>query len=530
MAGLPGSAVAASAQNPIKWGLCSALGHGGCADASSVYGNVGYKGAYIGQDEPSMLFYSNKAGSGNNDTYLIRLPKDPPVAPNQSGTGGTDNFQLYTPGFWVGMALCDSQSFPEFTTTCAPDTNANIFNSPDPASPHFIGKHPGTAFMEMTFYPPGWVAWPTGNSCAATEWCAAINIDSMSLNPAGQLNNTACQSQVGTENVNFAFITKNGTATGPANPLDATGATYTPDPQRDLFMRSGDLLSVHLFDTPAGLRIDINDLSARVSGSMTASIANGFAQVNYQPTATTCTVTPYAYHPMYSTSSPDTTRVPWAAHSYNVAFSDELGHFEYCGAADPATLSCTSPGVSEQNGTLDNDDIGCFSAAQSSLVQVTGCVFDNDWDGTTYLNDWPGTGSQAHQAQFDPQPLVFTSPLFNGFQRYSQIAFENDLPRIEIPALGGPGPYCNQTTGVNCVDPPPGAQFYPFYTTSGVGPACVWRIGGPNLPRTTLTFGGTPTTAYGGLLKLSYPTVVNGQPASTSVFNDFRQILPSNPC
>jgi hypothetical protein len=32
---------------------------------------------------------------------------------------------------------------------------------------------------------------------------------------------------------------------------------------------------------------------------------------------------------MYSTSG-EHTPVPWAARSYNVAFSDEIGHFEYC--------------------------------------------------------------------------------------------------------------------------------------------------------------------------------------------------------
>jgi hypothetical protein len=57
---------------------------------------------------------------------------------------------------------------------------------------------------------------------------------------------------------------------------------------------------------------------------MTASADNGFAQVDYEPTAATCTQTPYSFHPMYSTSS-EHTRVPWAAHSYNVAFADEIG-------------------------------------------------------------------------------------------------------------------------------------------------------------------------------------------------------------
>ncbi len=531
MAALPGSAVASqasTASNPIKWGLCSAPGHGeDCADAT--YTNVGYKGWYVGHDEPSTLFYSHKAGSGNNDTYLLRLPKDPPVAPNQSGTGGTDNFQLH-PAFWFGMAMCDSQSYPEFTTTCNPDTDANIFNSPDPASPQYIGHHPGTAFMEMQFYPPGWVPWPAGNSCDARQWCAALNIDSLSENPAGQLNNPACQSQAGTEYVNFAFLTKDGTAQAPSNPVQATAATFTPDPQRDLFMNSGDVLSVRLLDTPAGFRVIVNDLTARVSGSMTASIPNGFAQVNYQPTSSTCNITPYAFHPMYSTSSPDT-RVPWAAHSYNIAFADEIGHFEYCNAVNTTNGACTSAGVTEKNGTVDNDDNGCFPAAASTLIQISGCLgTDNDFDGPEYFNNWPGTGSRAQQAQFDAQPITFTSPLFNGFQRYSQVAFEADLPRIEVSALGGPGPFCDRSTGTNCVNPPPGAQFYPFFTTARAGDACVWREGGPNLPGATDTFGGSSTTEYGPLLKLFYASVVNGQPSVNYVFNDFRQILPNNPC
>jgi len=78
-----------------------------------------------------------------------------------------------------------------------------------------------------------------------------------------------------------------------------------------------------LFDSPAGLVTAIHDLTTGQSESMTASVTNGFAQINYDPTATTCTQTPYAFHPMYSTSS-EHTRVPWAAHSYNAAFSDEI--------------------------------------------------------------------------------------------------------------------------------------------------------------------------------------------------------------
>src|SRR5437879_12851373 len=72
---------------------------------------IGYNGAYTGHDEPSLLFYSDTPGSGNQMTWRIRLPADPPTFPNQLGTGGTFNFQLH-PAFWVGMVMCDDQSAP----------------------------------------------------------------------------------------------------------------------------------------------------------------------------------------------------------------------------------------------------------------------------------------------------------------------------------------------------------------------------------------------------------------------------------
>ena len=535
VAAVPGSAVASqarpAAQTTLKYGLCSNAAHGGgCVDVSNAYPSVGWNGSYVGHDEPSLLFYSNKAGSGNNQSYTITLPKDPPAAPKQDGTGGTDNFMLH-PAFWVGMAMCDSQSFPNYTTSCPADSDSNIFNSPDPSSPQYIGKHPGTAFLEMQFYPPGWAPWPAGNSCAATQWCAALNIDSYSSNPAGVNNNSACLNSVGLEYVNFAFITTSGVAQAPANPLDATAATYTPDPTKDLFMNSGDALGVRMFDTSDGLRIIVDDLTAHTQGSMTASPANGFAQVDYQPTATTCSVTPYAFHPMYSTSGPNT-RVPWTAHSYNVAFSDEIGHFEYCVTVDTSTGTCTSAGVSEKNGDLDNDDFGCFSAAQSTLYPISGCLAaDYDFDGPPYLNDWPGTGSPGHDAQYTAQPYIFTSPTFNGGKKYKQVAFQADMPRIEYAENGGPGPYCDPTTGAGCVNPPPGAQFYPIFTTAGHGQSCVWREGGGNISGTTNNFGGSSVTEYANLLQLFYPTVdASGNPVVQYKYEDFQQVLKNNPC
>ena len=463
---------------------------------------------YVGHDEPSVLFYSNTPGSGNRMQYRLTLPKDPPVRPTQSNGNVSANFQLH-PAFWFGMAMCDTQSFPELVSTCTPDSDSNIV---DPAvSPN----HPGTAFMEMQFYPPGWQPWPAGNSCDPTKWCAALNIDSLSENPVtGQINNPTCLAIAGLEYVNFAFITKNGRAQAPANPVNSTLATFTPDPKLDLFMNSGDHLSVSLHDTEHGLLIEINDLTTGQVGSMTASAANGFGQVQFDPNGTSCNNIPYDFHPMYSTSS-EQTRVTWAAHSYNVAFSDEIGHFDYCSQVDQNSGACVgNEGAGSDQEPADGDDFGCFTIAPA------GCLGTNSgFDGVPYQPVWPD-GDTAHH----PTSILFSSPLtgseFN--INYNRIAFEADLPRIEGT--------CNRNTGAGCTlipitDDGAPANFYPFFGNGTADNRCVWTLGNDIPGLTTNDFG--KNSQYGSLLLLTY-TGIGGAPVTR--FNDFRQVLSSNPC
>jgi hypothetical protein len=273
---------------------------------------------YIGHDEPSVEFYSNTAGSGNHVQYQLTMPREP-TGPF-SATKGYD-FALH-PAFWFGMAMCDTQSFPEQLHTCTPDSDTNIVD------PTQTSKGPGTAFMELQFYPPGWIPQFAGSSCDPTRWCVALNIDSLSEDPIlGTTLNSTCQSQIlgGVEYVNFAFLTLDGTPLGPPNPLQFDPATSgNPRNANTLFLNQGDQARVSMQDTVAGLEIVVADTTSGASGSMVASAANGFGQINYQPHGKGCTMTPYDFHPMFSTSSPQT-RVPWAAHSYNVAFSDEIG-------------------------------------------------------------------------------------------------------------------------------------------------------------------------------------------------------------
>src|SRR6266487_676302 len=365
-----------------------------CAETADA---LGYEGEYTGHDEPSLLSYSDTPGSGNNQEYRVVVPQDPPVLPTQDGTGGTFNFQDRI-AFWFGMGLCDNQSAPEFThDPCPPNSDANIFDGADPTQPDYIGFHPGAAFLELQFYPPGWVPFQEAISCDATKWCAAMAIFSFNRDQNTFVdNNAACLNTVGIEPANFAFLTLSGEPQAPPGPLDLTLGAFTPDPTKDLFMGAGDRLNVSIHDSTDGLVTEIRDMTTGQTGSMTASADNGFAQVNYEPTASTCSETPYSFHPMYATSS-EHTRVPWAAHSYNVAFSDEIGHFEYCAATGSEGGTCTTPGPEDP--TVDADDVGCYSAASSTRVRIGGCLgSDGDFDGPPYQRVWPGSTTPGNDA------------------------------------------------------------------------------------------------------------------------------------
>jgi hypothetical protein len=506
-----------------------------CANSSAMCTEVANSddvfGHYVGHDEPSVLFDSNLPGSGNHMRYDINLPSDP-SAQDPNAPGKSYNFEL-SGATWLGMALCDTQSYPEQVKTCPPDSNANIL---DPAvSP----KHVGQAYMEMQFYPPGWIPWPTwqqavgASSCDATHWCAALNVDSLSLNPVtGQTNNEKCLKRVGEEYLNFAFITKNGVAQAPANPVDSTLDTFTPNPSRDLFMNSGDHLQVAFNDTPDGLKVSIEDLTTGGTGSMTASAANGFAQVKFAPEGDSCTAIPYDFHPMYSTSSPET-RVTWAAGGYNVAYDTEIGHFQKCNGPVPipstpfgltdlgAPVACPIGDTENDGGTpsiRDDDDLFCFPGSQALVFKVSGCTYTNTgFDGVSYQPVWPDGNTALH-----PSPAYFASPETgaNYDQQYQTAGLEADLPAIEAT--------CNTETRVGCshiptTDNGTPAAFYPFYTTSDSSNGCVWAFGN-NLPGQISNFGGNDQ--YGSLLPQTYTTEGGG---SRVLYNDFQSRMP-NPC
>jgi hypothetical protein len=493
-------------------------------DSEEAFG----EGVYVGHDEPSNLFYSNVPGSGNRMRYQLTLPTDPAPVPKN---GRSFNAQLH-PAFWFGMAMCDTQSYPVQVSTCEPDSDNNI---------QPLAKHPGAAFMELQFYPPGWAPAPLGSSCDAHRYCVAIASFSLSEDPiAGTVLNNACSAVTGLEYANYAFLTKNGHPHAPPNPVQSTVATFTPNPATDLFMNPGDNVSVTMRDTEHGLRINVRDRTTHEQGFMTMSAKNGFGMVKYAPAPSTeCTNIPFDFHPMYSTSS-EQTRVIWAAHSYNIAFSDEIGHFDYCTSVAPDTSNPPFGKCIGQEGVVGDqepaegpptaanpqaDDNFCFTAAQSTLVRFSGCQGTNTgFDGVPYKRLW-ADGNPDHAGAF-----FFTSPL-TGEEfdtQYSRTAFEADLPRIEIaPAFQN----CNRTTGANCTlipvtDDGTPANFYPFYSIGQRGGQCMWTLASDIPGFTTNDFG--KNAQFGSLLSLEYLRFGGGG-STLHRFNDFRGII-SNPC
>jgi hypothetical protein len=101
------------------------------------------------------------------------------------------------------------------------------------------------------------------------------------------------------------------------------------------------------------------------------------------------------------------------------------------------------------------------------------------------------------------------------------------MPAFEIQGAQLNPPFCNPNTGANCVNPPAGAAFYPFYSTTFRHGVCTWQEGGKFIPGTVNEFGGSSVTEYGSLLSVDFP--VTG-PTTINQFEDFNSGNMRNPC
>jgi HYR domain-containing protein len=283
---------------------------------------------------------------------------------------------------------------------CTPNSDSNTSSA-------------GSAILELQFYPPG-------SNCPGddSKWCASLTIDELTTNCG--------------EPITAAPITTNGSPGGPR-----------------LLMSPSDSILITIKDSVAGLETDVNDLTSAATGSMVASAANGFTQTVESTHATdpsaTCPTSPFSYHPEYLTASPANTG-SWI--NANVNLSYEIGHWELCGDAGCSTKPDS-----------DADDTGCGTA-----LGVGGCTGkDGDYDGTSYVADWPD-GTASH-----PGSLIIENALDDGM---GPLSFSNGSYQAAYGSIF----FQPATTNLGA--------FYPFFSQAGTGHSCVFNFG-DDIPGTT---------------------------------------------
>jgi hypothetical protein len=391
---------------------------------------------YVGHDEPEVQFFSSTPGSGYDLQWKLKLPVERPLP-------ATQTFENEI-AFWLGMTLCDPQSYPQ--NPCTPDSDSN------PSGP---GNRyaAGAGFLEMQFYPPGLPRWPMAPSCDLSRWCASLSAFSLECSYGFTFCSSNCE-----EPLNFAFIQTDGVPTGPPGPAEATTATFTPNAQT-LLMNQGDILRITIKDSTAGLLTRIEDLTSGQSGFMIASEANGFEHLDLH----TCSPSSFAFRPMFS-SAKIQNALPWALGEINISYSAEIGHFE--------------PG---RGGDGDGDDRPCYGGPV-----LPGCLgADVDFDGTSYLPDYPdGTRKNATS-------IRILSAYKNGIGPVSRVGshYMAGYPTMQfVTGVPASEPGC-QRNGNGCTLPPPGAAFYPFYALSATQ-KCSLTFGNDIKGSTTNDFGG----------------------------------------
>jgi hypothetical protein len=450
-------------------------------------------GHYIGHDEPTVRFVSNKPGTGNDFNITETIGKDPAADPTVAHPGAdvTHYFELSVAP-WFSMSLCDPNSFPE--TPCTPKSDANAPSGTYPGA--------GGAFLELQFYAPGFAPFVDSVSCDNTHWCSALNIDSLECTAGGTCNNSCI------EPVNFAYIQTNGVPTGPPSAQLTNLATFTPN-RKTLLMNPGDKVNIHIFDAavPGGHALETaeTDLTTGQSGYMIASAANGFMNTSIAD----CTGTPFNFEPEYNTDRAQNL-LPWGAGPYAINSQFEIGHFEPCttvtGRAvftmgrftDTYARHCVGPYETSADGGGNHEpgDAPCYNKGDTHGGTVppnlvTGCdvffsaVGDLDYDGSNYVTDWPDSVTPDSF----PGSFLQSQPTSGG-RSYESIQLETDNAATQHG--------CNLSNGHGCVMPPPGAAFYPYWTLARVGGQCVWEFG---QMRNGNTFGGD--AQYGAVTSTS---------------------------
>jgi len=532
-----------------------------CTDPISVINGKATRfadnGWYVGHDEPSVKFISSAPGSGNTMSYVMKVSTDPVAAPTANGKV-TDYGQLSVAP-WFGLPICDNGSYPQNPCTPDSDSNSGLISDPNGA---------GSAFMELQFYPPGFTPFIDAPSCSPTKWCAALTIDSLECTFGFATCNNSCIEPVNfaylqTNGVPSGppspQLTDVSTFTPDAhtlmiNPGDVLAVSIS-DPRQGLTTVVRDLTTHQTgFITASAANGFMQTSIADCSGTPFTFHAeyNTASQQNQVPWAALeggVLMEQEIGHGEVCKSL--TSQDPFSFANNGQSYSDQQIYDTCVGAQEGGNKTAgegpciaSSSGIACQNATTQgatgpvacptNDPLTgalcefadgyCLPAGtRTALVngvptqessRANECYqnrFQNgdlDYDGSSYLPDWPN-GSPNF-----PTTFQYAGPFTARGQIYPTIQFETDAAGSEA--------LCNTVTGADCTAPPISAQFYPFWSLGRgllglTGTTCIWNFGNTE-PNTVTSFGkdaqyGVPDIArYGGTL--TSPELPNPQYAS----------------
>ena len=132
--------------------------------------SIGKNGAYTGHDEPTVQFSSHRPGTGGKRLHVLRHAAEESADEAQPSRHRRDVGLPAARDVLVGPHALRHRVLAELHEDVHAEQRRNaVFRSSNAHSPHFIGKGPGNAFIELQFYSPGWVPQFTGFGCSATK-------------------------------------------------------------------------------------------------------------------------------------------------------------------------------------------------------------------------------------------------------------------------------------------------------------------------------------------------------------------------
>ena len=486
-------------------------------------------GAYVGHDEPSVKFISSRPGSGNTMSYGMQLSTDPAKAPTASGSVTTYAELSVAP--WFGLPICDSKSYPQ--NPCKPLSDSNTgLNTPTDAGSAFMELQfypPGFApFADSTSCSK--TKWCAALNIDSLE--CSFNFATCNNNCIEPVNFSFLQTNGVPPGPPAPQDPNVGTFFG-------NGHTLKMNSGDNLGVSISDVRDSGSPDT-GGLKAVVRDFTTGKTGFIVASAANGFQNTSMADCSGTPFSFHAEYNSAQQQNQVPWAALEGGVlmqqeigHgescssvsnqlAFSQAFSDgssfmDPNVYQTCnggnegkkatgeGPCNPATGICqnattqgaTGPVACPTNNAASGalcefSDGRCFQQG-SRPVTINGVTtketapvafcnqesFQNgdlDFDGLSYLPDWPNGSSNF------PTTFRYVGPFTSG-HTYPNIQFETDLAASES--------LCDVATGAGCTAPPTGAAFYPFWSLGKSGShGCTWNFGNVIAGRTVNSFGG----------------------------------------